>query len=206
MNKNTLGYIILAILLIVTSVISMRLFVRQRSDHDLLDVRTFPYKVGNWQGRNLKITEKEYQILETRNLISREYTNAANEKLYLFIVYSETNRSVFHPPEVCMMGSGIKINDKQIDKINTGKIEFLTNKMYLEKNGYKSIALYSYKAGNFYTDNFYLQQIYFTLNQLLGKHRGGATIRVSMSIDNEETDLATLKNFMGNAILALEQL
>jgi EpsI family protein len=206
MNKNTISYVILIALLIVTSVVSIRLFLYQKSEHDALDVRTFPYAIDDWRGKDLEITEREYKILETRNLIFREYINSKNEKIYIFVIYSETNRSVFHPPEACLIGSGITINDIKSEKIEMGKKEFLTNKLYLEKNGEKDIALYCYKAGNLYTDNFYLQQIYFTLNQLFGKRRGGATIRASMPVDNEEANLATLKGFMRGAILTLEQL
>ena len=206
MNKNTIGYIALIILLVITSVVSIKLFLRQRSDHDVSDVRSFPYTIGDWKGIDLEVTENEYKILETRNLISREYTSSKNEKIYLFIIYSETNRSVFHPPEVCLIGSGITINDIKDEKVQVNKKEFLANKLYLERNGQKSIALYCYKAGDFYTDNFYLQQIHFILNQLLGKNKGGATIRASIATDNEEVDLATLKGFMRDVILTLEEL
>lgn len=207
MNKSIVSYTILVALLVITSIVSIRLFVRQRSDHDLLDVHVFPHTIGDWKGADLEVTEKEYRILETRNLISREYTNSANEQLHLFIVYSETNRSVFHPPEVCLIGSGVTINDITNEKFNAGKNEFLIKKLYLEKNKRKDVALYCYKAGNFYTNNYYLQQVYFILNQLLGKRRGGATIRVSMPMrGNEEETVAVLKKFMQDVTEILEEL
>ena len=207
MNKTTLAYIALVILLLLTSVASLNLFMKQRTEHDVLDVRTFPLTVGDWTGQDLEITEKEYEILETRNLISREYANGSGEKIYLFIIYSETNRSVFHPPEVCLIGGGVTIADKQSEGINCKQKEFLTNKLYLEKGDARSIALYCYKSGNLYTENFYLQQVHFMLNQLLGKRSGGATIRVSMPVyKSEEATLGTLKSFMKDAINKLEEI
>ena len=205
MNKTTIGYITIIVLLVLTSAFSLNLFLRQRTDHDNLDIRTFPHTVGAWEGEDLEIQEYEYKILETRNLISRRYTNSAGEKLYLFIIYSETNRSVFHPPEVCFIGSGVTVNDKQTEYITSlGKSGFSTNKLYLEKNGSRQIALYSYKVGDFYTDNFYIQQTHFALNQLFGKKRGGATIRVSMSIgETEEQTIASLKGFMKEVVVLL---
>ena len=56
----------------------------------------------------------------------------------------------------------------------------MVNKLYSEKNNNRELMLYSYKAGKFYTNSYYLQQGRFALNQLLGRQRGGATIRVSM--------------------------
>ncbi len=206
MNKNSLGYIAIIFLLVTSSIFSVNLFFRQRTDYDLFDVRTLPHTIGDWKGRDLEITEREYKILETRNLISREYVNDAQEKIYLFIIYSETNRSVFHPPEVCLIGSGITINDKKPESMKLDKKEFVTNKLFLEKNNIKEIALYCYKTGNFYTDNYYLQQVYFALNQLFGKGEGGATIRVSMQAGkNEEIALDILKDFMKETIKTLEE-
>jgi len=207
MTKNTISYIVIAILLVLTSVISLNLFMRQRSEHDVLDMQAFPYKIGGWTGTDLEVTEKEYDILETKNLITREYVDGSGEKIHLFIIYSETNRSVFHPPEVCLIGSGVTIADKQSEGINFGQKEFLTNKLYLEKGDARSIALYCYKSGKLYTENFYLQQMHFMLNQLLGKRSGGATIRISMSVyESEEKTLATLKKFMKEAINKLEEI
>jgi len=207
MNKTTVAYIAIVALLVLTSVASLNLFMRQRTEHDVLDVRAFPYKIGGWAGTDLEVTEKEYDILETRNLITREYIDGSGEKIFLFVIYSETNRMVFHPPEVCFIGSGVSITDKQTEGFNFKQKEFLTNKLYLEKGDARSIALYCYKSGNLYTENFYLQQIHFMLNQLLGKRSGGATIRVSMSVyESEEKTLATLKSFMKDAINKLEKL
>jgi len=206
MNKNSVGYIAIVLMLGVTSVFSINMFTKQRTDRDMFEVETLPHTIGEWKGRDQHITEKEYKILETRNLISRDYTNPSGEKVWLFIIYSETNRSVFHPPEVCLIGSGIEITDKTTDTITAGKKEFSTNKLYLEKNNSREISLYCYKVGNFYTDNFYLQQVYFAFNQLLGRRKPGATIRVSMPvIRDEKSTLATLKAFMEETINTLEK-
>jgi len=207
MKNNTVGFFVIIVLLSVTSIFSFNLLLRQRSSQDKLDIRTFPYKIGQWEGRDLGITEREYEILETRNLILREYVNSSGEKLSLFIVYSETNRSVFHPPEVCLLGSGVKILDKKIEKIDFGKYKFSANKLYTKKDNYRGIALYSYKAGNLYTDNFYLQQFYFAINQLFGRHKGGATVRVSMALKQDEQEsLKTIKTFLKNTIKIIDTL
>jgi EpsI family protein len=170
-------------------------------------MRSFPQQIGDWKGKDLTVTEDEYQILETRNLIVREYTNSSGQKIGLFIIYSETNRSVFHPPEVCFLGSGIKIADKSVEQINAGKLNFSANKMYAEKNNFRELVLYCYSADKFYTANFYLQQAIFTWNQLFAKNRGGATIRVSMAMGkNEEQALASLKQFLVEVVEIMEKI
>jgi len=207
LNKDSIAYFTLVIMLAGTAFFSVNMFLNERTNRDMADVRNFPRELGAWRGSDLDLSEKEYEILETRNLISRKYTNSKGENIHLFIIYSETNRSVFHPPEVCMMGGGINMVDKTSEKIDSEKLDFLANKLTLEKNGLKSMTLYAYKAGGFYTDSYYRQQIHFALNQLLGKRKGGATIRVSMGMrESEKATLDTLKRFMKRVIEALEKL
>jgi EpsI family protein len=181
----------------VTSFVSVNQYFRERSAHDEIDIRMFPYTVGDWKGRDLEVAENVYEILETRNLISREYVTSANDKIFLFIIYSETNRAVFHPPEVCLMGSGIEIVDKEVESINYNGKQFSANKLYTQKGNYKGMSLYCYKTGKLHTDNFYLQQAYFAMGQLLKGHVKGATIRVTMTLkEDEEAQLDIMKDFV----------
>ena len=206
-NKNTVGFVALIAMLLAASAISLNLFSREMSASDKLDAHAFPMVVGEWKGRELPITEKEYGILETRNLISREYVNPAGDKLYLFIIYSETNRSVFHPPEVCMMGSGLAITDKQIENFDAGNRVFSTNKLFAEKGRFKEIILNCYKAGNIYTSNFYLQQTRLAFHQIFGRNVPGATLRVSMDEGKDQAaTLATLKEFLSKSAVILDDL
>jgi len=194
-------------MLLAASVISLGLFSREMVASDKLDVHSFPITIGDWKGKELPITEKEYDILETRNLISREYVNSSGAKLYLLIIYSETNRSVFHPPEVCMIGSGLEITDKLIERFDVGNKVFTTNKLFAEKGQHKEIILNCYKAGDIYTANFYLQQTRLAFNQIFGRNVPGATLRVSMAIGSDETaTLNTLKDFLSKSAVILDRL
>jgi len=153
------------------------------------------------------MTEREYDILETRNVLSREFSRPSGEKLHLLIIYSETNRSVFHPPEVCLMGDGMNMTEKRVGEISGYGDKFTTNELFLEKKGEKEITLYSYKAGRIYTDNFYLQQTYLMLHQIFGRNVPGATVRVSMPMgENKEATLAIMRSFLTDSIRILDQL
>lgn len=197
MNRNRIGYITIIIMLAASGFFAVNLFFQQKTSRDRLSIAVFPQKISGWTSKDIPLTEKEYQILETRNLILREYINPSGNKLFLFIVYSETNRSVFHPPEVCLIGSGVDIVDKKLEYVKVGKYDFLTNKLYLEKNHAKELVLYCYKAGRLYTDNFYIQQAYLALHQIFGRRVPGATIRISMPMKGREEEiLPTLKKFL----------
>ena len=86
-SKNNLGFAVVIALLVVTSIFSLNLFLKQRAQRDILDMGVFPRGVGNWTGNDLPITEKEYGILETRNIVLREYANPRGDKIILFIIY-----------------------------------------------------------------------------------------------------------------------
>jgi len=194
-------------MLAVTGLFSLNLFFGERQSSDKLDIHAFPMTVGEWKGKEVELTEKEYQILETRNLIVREYNNTIGENIILFIVYSETNRSVFHPPEVCMQGNGMTLVDKRPEAMREGRSEFFTNKLYLQKDSLKEMVLYCYKAGSLYTDNYYLQQSYLALHQIFGRRVPGATIRVSMRLrEDERATLAALKKFLAESVKIVDRL
>lgn len=206
-NKKDPGYFIIISLLVVTSIFSISLFFRENKASDKLNISIFPSKFNGWSSKDMTVTEKEYGMLETRNLLLREYKNQSGDKIFLFIIYSETNRSVFHPPEVCLIGEGVTIENRQTEKIAGDKYSFVTNKLNLEKNKVKEIVLYCYKAGNFYTDNYYIQQTYLALHQIFGRRVPGATIRVSMSLKGGEKEtLAALKNFMSQTVKIMDHL
>jgi len=207
MNKNTVGFAIVVVLLLGAGFFSINLYFREKTSHDKLDIKSFPKMIGNWKGQDVPVTEREYSILETRNLVNRIYTDPSGSKLYLFIIYSETNRAVFHPPEVCMIGSGIAIIDRKVEQMDEGKHKLSANRILTEKGHSRDMALYCYKAGDIYTDKFYLQQVYLAFHQVLGQKVPGATIRVSMPVIVNETATAdSLKSFLKETIRIIDNI
>lgn len=207
MKKDNIGFIFLTVFLLIASIFAISLYVRQMGGKDSFDIKTFPYRVGEWSGKDLEVTEREYEILETRNILLREYKNAAGNIVYLFIIYSDNNRSVFHPPEVCFVGDGVSITDKMAEPVDVGSSEVSVNKLLLEKGQAKEVALYGYKVGDIYTDNFYVQQSTFAIKQLLGLPGKGATVRVSANIvKNADHTTSILKSFLKETIRELNKI
>ena len=123
-----------------------------------------PLQFGEWQGKDIKLEERVYEILETRNVLSRIYENPKGEKVDLMLVGSQRDRRVAHPPEVCYVGSNFDIIDtKERDVELQGKKirvkEFVARD---RKNPtYKENVLYVYRAGDVFTTNYYAQQLHF---------------------------------------------
>lgn len=204
---GNLGYAFVIILFAVTAVLSFSLFFQKRSGHDLLDIRSFPVRIGGWTDKDIPITEQEYRILETRNAITREYEDPSKGRIMLFIIYSETNRAVFHPPDLCLVGGGFSVVDKTREPVTSGGRTFYVNRMLMRKGDYKLIVLFCYKAGDLYTDSYYLQQAHIALYQLFGRRFAGATIRVTIPVASDEQEtLSVAKEFLGQAATALDSI
>ena len=193
MNNKT--FIIVAAMLALVAIVALASYLPTRTDIALkTKVAEFPLTIGEWQGKELPLSELDYKILETKNLFVRDYKNAGGQTVQLYVVYSEDNRKVSHPPEVCYMGGGITIIDKsQIDL--TPSIKAM--KMTVEGKGYRQIVAYTFKAGDIYTAQYTQQQWKVVIDRLFGKRTAGALIRFTADVkdNNEQTALRLIKSF-----------
>lgn len=143
---------------------------------------SIPLNVGNWKGKDIAIEENVYDILETRDVLTRSYTDAKGNVVYLAIVYAQNNRGSLHPPEICYLGGGVKLLDKRIEPVTIHKKAVLqTNKLVMQAPEGVLTALYWFSAGTKFVNNYYMQQIYVLSQALKGRSLRGALLRVSGS-------------------------
>jgi len=199
--KTKNQFIVILSVLIITLAIAVPSYLFVPEAKESVKVSDFPMAIGAWQGKDLPVDERAYEILETRNLILREYAKG-NEKVYFYIIYSQDNRKVSHPPEVCFEGSGITIvkKDKVALELADGS-RILANELVVEKKGPTNLVLYWYKAGNFYTDNYLKQQLSIALSRLRFKPTSSAMIRLSVEMASNDTKnaLADIQSFVKEA-------
>jgi EpsI family protein len=196
-NMTNRTFLIVSVILAIVAAISLSSYLPARTDAALkVKVANFPKAIGQWQGTDMPVTEQDYAILETRNLFVRDYKNKAGESVYLYLIYSEDNRKVSHPPEVCFLGSGMTITDKSPIQISN-RIKAI--KLMVEKKDLREMVVYWYKAGNLYTDNYLRQQLKVVLDRTLRKRTSGALIRLStiMRDDDQEAALKLIRSFAG---------
>lgn len=129
----------------------------------------FPMQIGRWTGELTEVDQKTYEILETRNILSRTYKDPSGNAIHLLLVSSNKDRRVAHPPEVCYLGSNyIIVNEKE------SKFDFPNSsvpvKEFIAKSETRPDAvqhvLYVYKIGDRYTTNYYSQQLKFALDHI----------------------------------------
>ena len=198
---GTKRYFIVFALFLIVGIISLNLYFQQIRPAKKIDVSSFPYEIDGWKAEDIPIDERSYEILETRDVILREYTKD-NQRIILYIVVSLDNRKVSHPPEVCYIGSGIDLVSKRKEAIPyKAGAELLANKMIMQKGQNKEVVLYWYKAGDNFLSSYYSQQLKIALNQLRFKTTSGALIRISSPIiGGEKESVEQLKSFAVNII------
>jgi len=189
LNKNTLFIIGL---LVFAGLISWNSFFRQYSQRDTVNIHFFPKSIEGWTSREVPISDYDYKILETKNAFSRIYRSDQGEEVMLYIVYSQNNRKVSHPPEICYTGSGAAIlNETQINfDLGPGRGQLRVVRFASEQRGNKLMTYYWYKVGNSFTPNYWKQQVLIAIKTLLGRPASSAMVRLSVGSGGSDTPRA----------------
>lgn len=181
--------IALQIVLLFSVVMSFNLFFRTSHKEDTISIDAFPKTIGTWISQELPISKEDLSILETKNAFVRRYTNSqGGGEVYLFLVYSQHNRKVAHPPEICYLGSGVSITENVHDPITVEykNLTISTNRLKLLRKKLEHIAFYWFKVGDKFTSNYWEQQLLIALNTILGQPKGSALVRISADVNSAD--------------------
>lgn len=135
-------------------------------------------------------------ILETSDYASRRFTSLdPQQKVDVTLIFSANNRKAIHPPEVCLQGGGVQIIQNNYITLAADEFLFASSRSEIKlrelitQQGYRrAYHLYTYKAAERYTPDFFEQQASIFLNGLLSRNAAGGLIRVSVPIHHENVD------------------
>jgi len=195
---------IVAVIILMATAVLVNMPVKHISGQEP-QMSQFPLKFGDWEGVDLELRESDYAILETRNLIMRNYKNSKGEEVNLYIIYSSDNQKALHPPEICYTGGGAgTILEKTVIPINK---DFKANKFIIENKNFSQLVVYWFKSGNLSTYSYIKQQLKTVKDRLMHKPTSGAMIRVSTAKDpkNQEKALSLIKSFSESIIPLIEE-
>ncbi len=193
MNKIINRYFVLVVLFIITGIIVNYLSYDKDADYIEIDkvINNIPLDIGNWKGKDVKLKEQIFKILETRSIIHRVYYTD-DSQLFLSIVYYPKTKVDFHAPEGCLAGKGIQLSkvtkDLYID-YNNEKFKIRTNQLLRKSDETDELIYYFYKAGDFVGENYIKLRFALALNKFGSQKKSGSLIRVSTPIfQNDERD------------------
>lgn len=188
------------IILIVAFFLSLNLYFKVAQETDTVNIAEFPKAIGTWSSEELPISPEDLSMLETKNAFVRKYTNKIDGgEVYLFLVYSQHNRKVAHPPEICYLGSGVTITENIHDPIGVDykNLTIQTNRLKLLRKNLEHIAFYWFKVGDRFTANYWQQQLLIAINSIRGQATGSALIRISADVTsaNQDEAIRNVKSF-----------
>jgi len=209
MRLKDLSYWFILVIFLAVGIVSWRVYFKNYRQSDTLSIHHFPKVIGEWVSEEVPISDDEKALLETNNVFVRRYTNVKEEEVYLFIVYSQNNRKVSHPPEICYTGGGATILDKVRDTIASETEDSMVdvNRLKVERGRITQIFTYWFKVGNTFTPNYWKQQAMIAYKSLLGQPSSSALIRISSTVNNGKDSEATelIKKFGREIIPQLQQ-
>jgi EpsI family protein len=164
-------------------------------------LKDFPLEVGEWSGKQYKMKEDVFQILETNAVILNAYKRGTDLVAQSIVHYSN-ERVDFHSPESCNVGRGDKVEGKKINSIilNSGEREIpIKVKSFIVKRNKKSRKLiyYFFKSEKFIGPNYLNFRYNLGLNFLRNRKTSGSLIILSTPVINDiSSSESTLKIFM----------
>ncbi len=194
MKNNQTKFILILILLLGVGSFSWSSFFKTYMQKDTVNIHLFPKIINGWPSEELNITDEEYAILETKNAFSRNYKLGPDKEVMLFIVYSQNNRKVSHPPELCYSGSGLNLISQTKENLMKSNSTFRVNELVFEygKSSSKQKIFYWFKVGDSFTDSYWKQQILIAFKSLLHQSSSSALIRLSTIVkDPAQSEEAT---------------
>ncbi len=198
MKKNK-TFIAVFLILVLAGLIGNYFYLfRIVSQTKEISIANFPQVIGEWSSVDVPLDKRIFELLETNNLIMREYKNRKGEVVNLYIIYSQDNRKVSHPPEICLQGDGSTVVEKTQLKVGSN---INAIKLVLEKKNSQEIAVYWYKAGKEYTNNYLRQQLKVSLQRLFGDKTSLALIRVIAEVKNNDEQEALSKILSFSSLL-----
>lgn len=153
-----------------------------------LQAEALPYVISGWSGQKVEIEDYVKRILETEDVIQRNYVNPLykNIPVQMAVVYSPDNRRVAHPPEICYRGGGYEINSNE--EVRLQGIPPMIRLQISRGQGFRDLVLYTFKTGNLLTANYYQQQLNIVKSQFAARSSSSGLIRFSSRIMPDESD------------------
>ena len=123
-------------------------------------VRTdqFPHQVAQFDGHDLPLTDRQYALLESRDVLFREYRSAQGEWILACVAVAGSNRKVAHPPEICYRGQGWSINSIDTIAVPLAGHERPVQRLVIQKGDEQHLVYSWYRVGPVETPSYLWQQ------------------------------------------------
>lgn len=159
----------------------------------------FPLVIGDWQGRDIPMSEYVYRGTETTYLLLRDYASPRyDHAVNLSIVWFEDTNIAFHAPEGCLGGVSNEVKGRGVVRVRLAE-EHDLKKFIADINGTDYLVLYYFDADGHVTTSQSAIRMRVLLKRLLLSRASASLIRVMAPVgESEEKTMASLVDFLGD--------
>ncbi len=148
-----------------------------------------PYELAGYYGREKRLAEFNYVILQADTTTLRLYRNSAGNYYWLFIAYFESQEygSQMHSPRHCLPGGGWRIQKQQPFelKLADGKVKTI-NRLVITQPNSRQVMYYWYQTrGGALIDEFDVK-VDLAVNSLMLRPTDAAFIRLTVPVLNDD--------------------
>jgi EpsI family protein len=158
-----------------------------------------PRSVGDWTGADQSLDQHVYEILGTRDVLSRSYVNSKGDQVSFLIVLAQQTRSRTHPPEQCLSGEGYTIIGASDRDLVVGSRAVPIREIQLSRSQGQRLSWHFYKSGKHLSTSYWGHEIGIALRKLKDPSAADALIRAEADADPNNPDRAprVLADFFG---------
>ncbi len=127
------------------------------------------------------------EILETDDVKAMEYRLGQEPPVWFARVAGFGNRTAFHPPELCYVGSHFEVLDRRPITLLVHGTERHVMRLVISQGQERFEAWYWFTAGDKVTSNYYQQQIWLLLDVIHHRPMAGTLVRISTPMDVAES-------------------
>ncbi len=165
---------------------------------------SIPLELGPWQGSEGFLSEREYEVLGTRDVLVRTYRNGDADQVQLTVVLAQQMRRRSHPPEQCLTGEGYilaAVREQALAIPGDGGRRLAVRELILKRGQEARIAWYFFKSGPKLSTDYWSHQARVALRKLTDPQAADVLVRVDVSapVEHIERARALLRDFLTEA-------
>jgi EpsI family protein len=165
-----------------------------------------PLTLGPWQGVEMAMEDRVYDILGTQDVLSRQYERTDGARAMLVVVMAQHTHKRTHPPEQCFTGEGYRIDQatvrSEIVRLSDATLPVALRELILARNGGQRVVWYFYKSGDHLSTSYLRHQVGVALRKLADRAAADILIRIDATVPpgGVKTGRELLRDFLGKAM------